>query len=343
MFRTEIATAQGLTNIHPTDYIFLIGSCFADNMGQKLSDGMMNSIANPYGAAYNPLTVALQIKRIIAQEQCKSDEILEIKNSYVSTLAHSKLNASSKEELQHIINQQTLNSYHFLKKASLIAITFGTSWAYRNISTEAIVANCHKLPADNFIRQRLTVDDIVKTWLSTIEQLRIINPTGHIVFTVSPIRHIKDTLHGNQVSKAILLEAVDSIISLTNNTSYFEAYEIMLDDLRDYRFYADDMIHPSPIAIDYIYTHFAEAYLSVNTRQMIAEGTKLTQAVRHRPINTNSYEYSMFVDNTLERIEHFRQKYNLNADNTAIKQSVKILNDIKNTLSDAKISKNNGL
>lgn len=339
-FRTEITTASQIISIKPTDTIFCIGSCFADNIGQKLSAGMMNCMSNPYGAAYNPSSVALQIGRIIDSEPCKNDEIIKTNNSFVSYLTHSKIYASSEQKLQQIIDTITAQAHTFLKKASLIAITFGTAYTYTTTDSKAIVANCHKLPANNFIRRRLTVDEIVTTWLLTIRKLRTINPNAHIVFTVSPIRHIKDTLHGNQISKAILLQAVDKIVNNTDNTSYFEAYEIMLDDLRDYRFYAEDMIHPSSIAIEYIYKHFAEAYLSVNTQQMIADGTKLTQAIGHRPINTDGNEYRTFIDTTIQRLENFRQKYNLESDSYNIKQGVKILNEIKNALNDAKISKN---
>ena len=294
---------------------------------------MMNSIVNPFGPAYNPISVALQIERIIDKKKCESKEIIKIENKYLTVLAHSKIHASSEVELKDIIDTQTTTSHIFLQKASLIAITFGTAWTYRKTDIEAVVANCHKLPASCFTRQRLTVDNIVDVWLNTIEKLRNINPNAHIVFTVSPIRHIKDTLHGNQISKAILIEAIDKITEQTSNTSYFGAYEIMLDDLRDYRFYTDDMLHPNKTAIEYIYKHFAEVYLSGNTQQMITEGTKLTQAVQHRPINASETDYLIFVDATIEKIEKFREKYILNTDNLTIKQSVKILNEFKNNYS----------
>ena len=328
-FRTEIETTNKLTDIKPADTVFFIGSCFADNIGQKLSDGMMNSMVNPFGPAYNPISVALQIERIIDKKACENKEIIKNENNYLTTLAHSKIYASSEAELKNIIDTQTATAHNFLQKASLIAITFGTAMTYRKIDTETIVANCHKLPANCFTRQRLTVDNIVDEWLKIIEKLQHINPNAHIVFTVSPIRHIKDTLHGNQISKAILIEAVDKIVETTSNTSYFGAYEIMLDDLRDYRFYTDDMLHPNNIAIEYIYKHFAEAYLSVNTQQMIAEGTKLTQATKHRPINTSGPAYVAFIDATIEKIEKFCQKYTLTQENNAIRQSVEILNKLK--------------
>jgi len=274
---------------------------------------MMNCQANPFGTAYNPASVKEQLRTIIGNLPCKNEDIFFNGKSWVSWLAHTKLFGSSKESIKEIIDQQTCKANEFIKKVDTIAITFGTSWTYKLVETGATVANCHKMPACMFERVRLTKDEIVETWNEVLSELRKLNSNVHILFTVSPIRHVKDTMHGNQVSKAILLEAVDEIVANNKGTSYFEAYELMMDDLRDYRFYAEDMIHPSPMAVEYIYEHFAEAYLSYETRQMVKEGQKLTQALNHRPMG-NEAEYAKFREATSNRIRDFVQKYDIKND-----------------------------
>lgn len=322
IFRTTIETRQNVRSIRPNGKIFFIGSCFADSISQKLKDGMMDCQANPYGTSYNPASISAQLSAIIRNAPCKNEDIFYNGNSWVSWLSNTKLFDSSKELIKEQIDKQTCKMHDFVKKADTIAITFGTSWTYKLQTNGTIVANCHKMPANMFERTRLTKDEIVGMWNETIGELRDLNKDVHVIFTVSPIRHVKDTMHGNQVSKAILLEAVDEIVGKNIETSYFEAYELLLDDLRDYRFYADDMIHPSAVAVDYIYEHFAEAYLSDETRQMVKEGQKLTQALNHRPMGSET-EYRKFAEATAKRIEEFANKYNIRSDMYGINKLLK--------------------
>lgn len=328
LFRTIVETNKGVRSIKPHDGIFFLGSCFADNISQILKDGMMCCEANPFGTVYNPMSVSHQLERIIDDRACKNEELFYNGKLWVSWLTHTKIYDASKDMLQDKIDALTHKMHDFLKKVDTVAITFGTSWTYKLLSTQAIVANCHKMPADMFVRERLTKDEIVGEWDRVLAKLKNLNPGVHVVFTVSPIRHVKDTMHGNQVSKAILLEAVDELVGKHIDTSYFEAYELVMDDLRDYRFYADDMIHPSSVAVAYIYEHFADAYLSNEAQQMVKEGRRITQALGHRPMGS-SEDYLNFVEATTKRVECFRQKYNLESDAYNIAQAVKILNDIK--------------
>lgn len=327
-FRTEIATSRGILQLKPQDTVVFMGSCFADNISKKLTDGLMDCWANPYGTAYNPLSVGEQIERIIEKKACSDQEIIKSGETYFSWLSHSKLQASSEAKIKDLIDQETNKMHKILQKASLLAITFGTSWTYRLKETGVAVANCHKQPQELFIRERLTVDEITDLWTRVIAKLRELNPKVHIMMTISPIRHVKDTMHGNQLSKAILLEATEKLIETTTNASYFEAYEIMLDELRDYRFYAEDMVHPNQTAIDFIYEKFAEAYMSNETKQMIKDGQKLTMASTHRQMGSNC-EFEKFINSTLVKVEEFKTKYKMSNDIHSIAQLVKLLNNIK--------------
>lgn len=330
-FRTEVPTRKGVTSIGPGDTAVFLGSCFAENISKKLADGLMDCWSNPYGTAYNPLSVGEQLEKIIERRECSDGEIFKNGDYYYSWLAHTKLRALSKAELKEKIDSKTEKMHLAAKKAALIVITFGTSWVYRLKESGAIVANCHKVPQDAFERERISVEEISERWGKTLKALREINPGVHVVMTVSPIRHIKETMHGNQLSKATLLEAVDRIVKRDGNASYFDAYEIMLDELRDYRFYAEDMVHPSMAAIEYIYERFGEAYMSEEARQMVREGQKLTMAAGHRPIEggTGNEEYETFRKETARKVEEFRKKYGIDEGRESIKKVLEILNVIK--------------
>ncbi|MBP5365263.1 MAG: GSCFA domain-containing protein [Bacteroidales bacterium] len=317
IFRTPVEINESRLKAMPDDTVFSIGSCFAETMSQKLADGLMQSFSNPFGTAYNPITIDKQILRIVNLERCSADEIVGSEGRYLSFKAHSKLWADTPEELADAIDRQTAEANRQLSKAKLIVITYGTAWVYALCSSGSVVANCHKLPADKFTRRRLTADEITATVLSTVGQIRRVNANARIVFTVSPIRHLKDTAHGNQLSKAELLLGIDSALSSAEGTEYFPAYEIQMDELRDYRFYAADMLHPSEVAADYIFDRFAQTYLTNEARQLIAEGRKITSALQHRPMGTET-QYLQFIDSTIGRIDRIRAKYDKNLTNNCM-------------------------
>ncbi|MCQ2227030.1 MAG: GSCFA domain-containing protein [Bacteroidales bacterium] len=336
-FRTIVPTRECIFELKPTDTALFLGSCFAENISSKLCEGLFDCYSNPYGAAYNPMSVSAQLKRIAKNEKCKNEETIKRDDLYYSLLAHTKIYGLSKQELEDNINIITKSFNSILHKAKLIAITFGTAWTYKLASTRKIVANCHKLPQDQFEREMLTVEEIVEEWRQVLSELREINHDAHIVFTVSPIRHLKETAHGNQLSKSVLLMAIDKIVGTSENTSYFESYELMLDDLRDYRFYAEDMVHPSEMACEYIYEHFANGYLTAETKQMICEGRKISSALNHRPL-TGSNAYGQFVNQLEHKTEVFCDKYKLNRNGKVIKHVIKNINDIKMALKNAESS-----
>lgn len=337
-FRTTVPTEMSETKVSVNDTLFLIGSCFADNISEKLRTGLMQYNSNPYGTAYNPASISRQLQRIMRNEPCTADELIEHNGLVSSWLAHSKLSSANKLTTQHNIDSGTAVAHADLKRAKLIIITFGTARIYRLSANNQIVANCHKLPEKNFTRELLTPESIEATWHDTIDELRAFNPTADILFTVSPIRHLKDTAHGNQLSKATLLLAIDNIIRNTphRGVKYFPAYEIMMDDLRDYRFYADDMTHPSPLAINYIYQQFAQSHIDSTAQSYMNEAQKISAAMAHRPINTDG-NYLALVENIIAKIDALVSKYRVDSGNRGIKTAIKSLTEIKKALNNAKI------
>lgn len=293
---------------HQTE-LFLMGSCFIENIGKYLVENKFKVCLNPFGVSYNPLSIADLIERLLDGTLFTDADIFYDKGLYHSFYYHSSFsNPDSNSFLAKINNSRSIATDK-LKTADLLVITFGTSFVYEYIKTEKIVNNCHKIDPKEFCRIRVNEESIISRWLSIISRLRSINPTIKILFTVSPIRHWKDGAHGNQLSKAILLLAIDQIINNEEGCYYFPSYEIMMDELRDYRFYADDMIHPSSLAVEYIWQRFSGSYFSDSTKEIIKKWNKLLPAINHRPFNEETEEYKHFIRQTLLKLQEFQDKY----------------------------------
>lgn len=330
VFRTIVEPKAASHAIGHNEPIFLIGSCFADSVGERLQLGLIPSYSNPYGTAYNPTSVCQQLLRIINNVSCTADELIYNAGLWHSKYAHSKQSEVDCDAVKRNIDEATHRARQILADAQMLIVTFGTAWTYKLIATGETVANCHKLPSANFERVMLSVDDIVGQWTDTIDKLRAFNPKLHIVFTVSPIRHLKDSAHGNQLSKATLLLAIDKLVA-AKAVEYFPAYEIMMDDLRDYRFYADDMTHPSDVAVGYIFDRFCDTFFNEQTRSYIAEATKLSMAVGHRPMKIDE-RYKLFVDKTIEFMSSIRKKYGIGENNFVFANVARRLCEIETSL-----------
>ena len=266
------------------DKLLLIGSCFADEIGEQLTMNGFQTMVNPFGTLYNPASIATLLLRCISEREC-NEVFADADGTWHSWLHHTRFSAARKEVLQQRINQATQDATLFLCTAKVLFITLGTAVIYRLEKDGMLVANCHKQPDKLFYRERMNAYDIVDQWKILLQLLQALNPELHIVFTVSPIRHKRDGLHVNQISKGILLQAVDEICT-TNPTlcTYFPSYEIMLDELRDYRFYADDMIHPSPLAVEYIWQRFQQAYMTPQTIGQCHQRLKEWKQKQHKNI-----------------------------------------------------------
>ena len=304
-FRTELSVPTGDFKISHTDTISMMGSCFVENVSAKMSGAGFNIDVNPFGVIYNPLSLSQNLNRLMDEKPYTESELFRDKDLFHSFSHHSRFSGTSLSETLEKINSRLECSSAFLRKSTLLIITFGTAFVYRLQETGAVVSNCHKLPAHLFIHERICPDDIVTEWNHLIERLKKFAPGIKILFTVSPVRHLKDGFHENQLSKSTLLLAIEKLIRGNPDISYFPSYEIMMDDLRDYRFYAEDLVHPSPQAIDYIWRKFSEAYFDEKTQEIVREFESIEQALNHKPFFPESEEYKSFVKRMEER------KYNI--------------------------------
>ena len=309
-FYTHITLPPPVFGFAYEEPILLIGSCFVENIGAKLEEAKFRTGINPFGTLYNPASIAQALKRLIHPHPFRSEDLFQANGLYHSFCHHSRFSAETEEECLRKINGRLETSARFLSECKRLIITFGTSWVYRLKETGEIVSNCHKLPEKRFVRSRLTIGEIVGIYNDVLKDLWLYFPEITVMFTVSPIRHWKDGAHGNQLSKATLLLAIDELNRLyPSQTAYFPAYEIMMDELRDYRFYADDMLHPSEAAIDYIWKQFREYAFSPQTQEAFSACEEITKAVLHRPFNPQSEAYRQFILQTLLKMERLNEKF----------------------------------
>lgn len=265
--------------------IVALGSCFADEIGSRLLLGGFNVELNPFGTLYNPASIATALERIIDCRELTGTDLVQHEGLWHSWLHHGSFSRPTTTETLDTCNSRMLKAHEALRSARLLMITFGTAWVYETGGN--IVGNCHKLPATMFTRRRMTVEEIVAMWSPLLTKITAFNPKISIMFTVSPIRHMADGAHGNQLSKATLLLAVDELCSAhrAGSATYFPSYEIVLDELRDYRFFGPDMAHPTPLAIDVVYDRFQQATMSAATMQQAHNNAKQRKREAHIPLH----------------------------------------------------------
>jgi hypothetical protein len=288
-----------------------IGSCFTENIGAKMEALKFSTDINPFGILFNPFSISQCIRRLISGEVFSEHELFSHGGLWHSYMHHGRFSNPSLEEALSVMNKRLVSSAGFLRKADFLILTFGTAWVYELKSTGMVVSNCHKVASSQFKRFRLTISEIVTEMRNTLEQLWEYNPGIKVIFTVSPVRHFKDGANGNQLSKATLLLATDALVNgfSPERCGYFPAYEIMMDELRDYRFYGEDMVHPSSLAIDIIWKKFRDFFMDKETIDLSVKVGSLVQARDHRPIYRNSPEYKLFIENTLTEIRKITKKY----------------------------------
>ena len=290
-FRTEIESISPTAKIDYSTKIFAVGSCFAQNIAQKLIQAKFKVNLCPTGILFNPISIASALTNFTHLNAVNIERIVTRGDSFVSLDSHSCLAQATLDDAISALNNAIATGHKALSEANCVIITFGTAWVYEHIATKSVVANCHKQPLSSFIRRRLSVEEIITTFTPLMEGIL---SDKHVIFTLSPVRHISDGLTENSLSKATLRLAIDKLCSLYSDTDYFPAFEIVTDDLRDYRFYADDLVHPSNQAIDYIWERFAEAIFTERTKQLLPKVMKIVAAAAHRPFNIHSEEYQEF-------------------------------------------------
>lgn len=296
------------------------GLVFAENIGQRLKYYRFRTELNPCGIVYNPMSVANVLKLMLEKYRFTEKDLLYNADKWVSLYHHGCFSAPTKELCLEHINERLGRAADGFEKTDLLLMTFGTAWVYRYKERGMIVANCHRFPAGDFERFCLTPEEIVGVYRLLIRQLREVNPKLRIVFTVSPIRHWKDGAHGNQLSKAVLLLAIDRLVQEFPEVYYFPAYEIVMDELRDYRFYGEDMLHISSLAVEYIWEKFKETWISPAIEPLMKRVDKLNKSLAHRPFLPESDAYRMFQQRLRQEIETLQQM-NQNIDFTSVSSS----------------------
>jgi len=314
-FRTVVDIPKSENQINYHSKTLMLGSCFVENIGSLMKQNKFNTTVNPFGVIYNPISVANSLKILIENKTFGENDLNYANGLYFSYYHHGSFSDESAEECLIDINAQMQSASLDLAGADILFITFGTSWVYELIDSGKVVSNCHKQPASIFNRYRLEVDEIVKLYKELILSLSLFNPHLKIVFTLSPIRHWKDGAHGNQLSKSALLLAIDQLVQLFDQVSYFPSYEIVMDELRDYRFYHEDMIHMNSASVNYIWSRFEDTFMNRETLEQMKKIKKLILASNHRPFNPGSESHQRFVSTTLSRMEELEgQLSNLSFD-----------------------------
>jgi hypothetical protein len=308
-FRTALQIAPTSIQISHQDSILLLGSCFSQNIGERLQKYKFNCISNPFGTIFNPISISKLVGYACKNQPVTEDELKFSQGVYVHPDFHSLLSDVNANLALEKINHSIESTHHYIKKCTHLFITLGTAIAYKMKTTGQIVANCHKLPASSFQKVDISINDGQEALEKMITQIREINLNVHIVFTVSPVRHIKDGIIENTKSKARLLCMIDEISRHVEDVSYFPAYDIMMDDLRDYRFYEADMIHPNAIAIDYIWEKFSGHYFTNDTISLNKQIHKIQMASHHRPFNPQSEQHQSFIRQTLSEINAIKDRY----------------------------------
>lgn len=282
-WQTKISIAKNNYDITHNDRILFMGSCFAENIGQKFIRYGFSSFVNPFGILFNPVSIAKCLENALTNTPLNNNDVVFHNNLWHSFLHHGAFSRDSKESCIDACNESIFQAHEFLKKTDYLILTFGTSFVY--LKKGVPVANCHKIPGKEFVKKLYEVEEIVLLYKSLINNLLAFNPGLKIIFTISPVRHWKDGYRENQLSKSVLHLAVNEIQKLYPSFQYFPSYEIVMDELRDYRFYAEDMLHPSPATVDYIWQKFSEAYFSSNTNTIIEDVKKYRILENHRPLN----------------------------------------------------------
>lgn len=310
-FKTTIDVPHSAFEISHAQKGMSVGSCFSTNIGSRLHNAKFPILVNPLGTIYNPVSIANTIDLLLGTKAFDEQQIFFANGVWQSYYLHTSFSSVTKDEVLKKFQAVKEDFQQNFKSLDYVILTLGTAWVYELKSSKQIVNNCHKTPASQFNRRRLSVAECVSVLKHAIEQLRNENPNLHVIFTVSPIRHWKDGAHENQVSKSTLFLAIEELQNSLRNIFYFPAYELLMDDLRDYRFYADDMLHPSDLAIEYIWEKFSETYFSKDTKDLIKRIDSIQKALEHKPFNAENDEYKAFKMKTETELENLKKEFPL--------------------------------
>ena len=301
-------------SIHPLDYdslILTLGSCFAVNMGERLDYFKFQNTTNPFGIIFNPVSIEKLIVRAVNQKQFTEEDVFFHNERFHCYEVHSDLSSANQQEFLDRLNAGLDVTYQKIKAASHILITYGTAWVYQEKNSGVVVANCHKMPQSHFDKHLLSVASIEAAIQNTVDAIRKVNPNCSFVFTLSPVRHIKDGFVENQRSKAHLITALQNLLSdhMLDKANYFPAYEIVMDELRDYRFYGEDLVHPSSMAIEYIWQRYRASSISETAMSTLDEVEAIQKSLLHKPFNPLAESHQKFQSKLQEKISRLQEKH----------------------------------
>ncbi len=310
-FSTVVPIKPSKQPITYDDKILSLGSCFAVNMSEKFKSYQFQNVVNPFGILFHPIAIERILEYASKGYVFTDDDVFCHNEVWSSFFAHSDMNELEQEDIVTKLNVKLFDLQVALKESSFLAITFGTAWVYEHKESGAIVANCHKLPQLNFTKRLLTYQELMNSYLKIIKLVKEINPGIQIIFTISPVRHFKDGIVENQRSKSLLFAALHDVMEQYKNDSlaYFPSYEIMMDELRDYRFYKADMLHPNEQAIEYIWERFVSSWIHPDMTNTMQKVQEVQKGLNHRSFNPTAEQHLAFLDTLIEKIDYLLEKY----------------------------------
>ena len=311
MFRTKVIPTISLAKVELNHSILAMGSCFAQHIGQKLTDYKFNVNINPFGILFNPQSIFKLVNQAALNKLVEGLGIVETQGVFHHFDLHSDLSNINKEELLINANSKLTELGTQMANTNVIIYTFGTSVVYELKETGEIVANCHKMASNQFNRRLLEIDEIIHGFKVNYDLVKSINRDARFILTVSPVRHQKESFEQNNVSKSILRIACEKIREMLPDVEYFPAFEIMMDELRDYRFYAEDMLHPNAVATDYIWQKFGNVYFNDQVKEFITKWEKVRKALAHRPFNKESEQHQLFIQKTISLLNEFKDQIDI--------------------------------
>ncbi|MCB9231166.1 MAG: GSCFA domain-containing protein [Bacteroidia bacterium] len=310
-FRTELAVPQGPFSLNYESQILAVGSCFADRMGLRLVENKFQAQVNPFGVIFNPLSLIRLLKAALSRDLTLGESLFENQGLWHSFDFHSEFSHPQREVVKQAIEDSLEVTGAFLRKAEVVILTLGTARVYRSRETQEIVANCHKVPQSQFEAELLRPEQIVQEIREFQAAWLQVQPAGKILLTVSPVRHVKDGLESNAVSKSILRYACQLAVDSLEGVAYFPAYELVLDDLRDYRFFKKDLIHPNDMAEDYVWDKFCRSYMTADTLAVMEAWQKVKAGLEHRPFHGGSEAHRAFLQDLLHKMEALQGRMDL--------------------------------
>jgi len=304
-FRTELIVPKARRTLNIGESVLTLGSCFAQSMGQRFLEAKFRALINPFGTTYHPAAIHRHLEYAASKKYPAPSSYLMRQEIALNYDMHSSLSASDTSGLKSKIEAQIDSTHKHLKECQTVMLTYGTAWIFHREDTGESVANCHRMPSSQFRRRLASVEEIQASFEQARKLIVSINPSIHFILTVSPVRHVKDTLEMNSLSKAILRLACHRLTEAYADIDYFPSYEILMDDLRDYRFYKEDLIHPTTMANDYIWEKFSAAYFSEELILFLQQWQPIRQAINHRPFHQDSEAHQAFIRKTLHQLDGF--------------------------------------